>query len=589
MTLSSDEAEVAATLTHGATAAAAEISGATVLVQVLAEGGVEAIYLNPGTDTGPVQEAVRLAERSGQPGPALVLCPHESVALAAAHAHFALTGKPQAVLVHVDVGTQNLGAMVHNAMRGEAGVLIMAGRTPLDETGQRPGGRDRIVHWMQDVPDPHGPVRAYMKATFDAENADSVADKARRALHLAGALPAGPVYLTLPRESLMDATNAPPPQRSTRSFPPGPDADAVQESVRLIRAARTPVIVTSRLGRDPAAIAPLIRLAEHLNATVIDQRERMNFPGDHPLLATSTADIAKAWQTTDLVIVLDAPVPWVPKNSGPPDDCPVIVVDTDPAHATIPNWGFPVDLAVIATPRAWLDAVNASLMVDTRPPAHHEESAAPMHARALAASPPDRGVHGGQLGAEHVFSSLAAHLRPEDILIDESTTNAGHVARYLPRGVPGTLLRSGGSGLGWALGALLGAGIAAPTSQALAVVGDGSFLFSAPLAALVAMKRAGTGGLIVVLQNGGYAASSRPVHELFPDRDAVQPLATAFDVPLDLAAVARACGATGVDISSHDQLDAGIQAAVAAWRAGELVILGAHISSPWISAATATR
>ena len=93
-----------------------------------------------------------------------MLCPHETVALAAAHAHFAVTGRVQAVFVHVDVGTQNLGAMVHNAARAEAGVLILAGLTPFDETGTVPGSRDVTVHWMQDIPDQAGIVRQYVKA-----------------------------------------------------------------------------------------------------------------------------------------------------------------------------------------------------------------------------------------------------------------------------------------------------------------------------------------------------------------------------------------------------------------------------------------
>ena len=62
--------------------------------------------------------------------PRTVLCLFELVALAAAHGYYAATGRPQAVLVHVDVGTQNLGGMLHNAQRGRAAVLISAGRTP---------------------------------------------------------------------------------------------------------------------------------------------------------------------------------------------------------------------------------------------------------------------------------------------------------------------------------------------------------------------------------------------------------------------------------------------------------------------------
>ena len=75
--------------------------------------------MNPGTDSAPIQRAIEVAQAAGEPAPRLVLCPHEIVALAAAHAHYAVTGRMQAVFVHVDVGTQNLGSMVHNAARAE--------------------------------------------------------------------------------------------------------------------------------------------------------------------------------------------------------------------------------------------------------------------------------------------------------------------------------------------------------------------------------------------------------------------------------------------------------------------------------------
>ena len=92
--------------------------------------GVECLFMNPGTDTIPIQEALSKLEQLGEPVPRTVLCLFELVALAAAHGYYQATGRPQAVLVHVDVGTQNLGGMLHNAQRGRAAVLISAGRTP---------------------------------------------------------------------------------------------------------------------------------------------------------------------------------------------------------------------------------------------------------------------------------------------------------------------------------------------------------------------------------------------------------------------------------------------------------------------------
>lgn len=548
-------------------------SGADLLLRALVERDIDTLYINPGTDTAPLQRAIEVALAERRPAPRLVLCPHETVALAAAHAHFAVTGKVSAVFVHVDVGTQNLGSMVHNAARAGAGVLIMAGLTPYDEYGTVHGGRDHIVHWMQDAPDQAGIVRQYVKATFNPAHASLVHKTVHRAADIAGAAPTGPVYLTFGREMLIETAPESAAPRATELLPAGPSEAALEASLREIRASRRPVLVTSRIGGDPAAVAPFVRLAELTGARVIDPlKERMNFPPNHPLAAT---DVPAAYADADLAIVIDTPVPWILGKEGPGPDCRVLVVDTDPLQIEMPNWAFPADVRVASSPRLWLEAVVARLEADGAQPV----------ALGPSPTPPLRREPGPALTTDDILAVLADHLTPEDRLIEESTTSATAVRKWLPRTEPATLFRAGGAGLGWALGALLGAKVAEPERPTFVVVGDGSFMFSAPVAALTALRRARVDGLIVVLQNGGYAASSQPVHTLFPEAERPQPPATAFLTEIDVARIAAACGATGFTVTSPDDLAEGVERAVAAWRQGELVVLGARVSSPYIKPA----
>src|SRR5579884_3689544 len=136
-------------------------------VEALIEQGVRYLFLNPGTDTFPIQEALSKLAAQGRPVPRTVLCLFEVVALAAAHGFYAATGRPQAVLVHVDVGTQNLGAMLHNAQRGRAAVLIAAGRSPYTTEPGRRGTRDTHIHWLQEQFDQHGIVRNFVKWDYE--------------------------------------------------------------------------------------------------------------------------------------------------------------------------------------------------------------------------------------------------------------------------------------------------------------------------------------------------------------------------------------------------------------------------------------
>ena len=80
--------------------------GAEAFLELLNANGVDYIFLNPGSDTFPVQEAVSKFKTVGKRTPEIILCLHESVAMAAAHGHFMVSGRPQVVLVHVDLGVQ---------------------------------------------------------------------------------------------------------------------------------------------------------------------------------------------------------------------------------------------------------------------------------------------------------------------------------------------------------------------------------------------------------------------------------------------------------------------------------------------------
>ena len=133
--------------------------GADAFVEALIMYGIEYIFINSGTDTFPVQEALARKIEKGEKVPEVILCLDESMGLSAAHGYYQITGKPQAVLVHVDAGTAQLGGALHNAQRSRAAMLIVAGRSPVTFLNEVPGGRDLPIHWIQEQRDQAG-IRA---------------------------------------------------------------------------------------------------------------------------------------------------------------------------------------------------------------------------------------------------------------------------------------------------------------------------------------------------------------------------------------------------------------------------------------------
>lgn len=124
------------------------------------------------------------------------------VALSMADGMARLTGKPQCVIVHVDVGTQGLGAAVHNASCGRAPVLIFAGLSPFTFEGEYRGSRTEYIHWIQDVPDQKQIVAQYCRYVGEIKGGRNVKQIVNRALQFATSDPKGPVYLYGTREAM---------------------------------------------------------------------------------------------------------------------------------------------------------------------------------------------------------------------------------------------------------------------------------------------------------------------------------------------------------------------------------------------------
>ncbi|MEE8413301.1 MAG: thiamine pyrophosphate-binding protein [Dehalococcoidales bacterium] len=148
--------------------------GAEAFVEIMNANKVDYLFLNPGTDTFPIQEAISKFKALGKRTPKVILCLHESVALAAAHGYFAVTGRPQVVLVHVDIGTLQVGGALHNAQRGRIGIIFCAGRAPSTYDQNIRGERSAGIHWIQEQFDQAGSVRNYVKWEYELRSAGNI-------------------------------------------------------------------------------------------------------------------------------------------------------------------------------------------------------------------------------------------------------------------------------------------------------------------------------------------------------------------------------------------------------------------------------
>lgn len=543
------------------------------LLWLLHRHGVEHLFLNPGTDSAPIQEAAVVLAEAGVAVPRVIGCTFEAVALAAAHGYWQVTGRPQAVFVHVDVGTQNLGAMMHNALRDHAGVVVIAGKTPYGEEPDSPGGRSNTIHWQQDVPDQAGIVRGYVKWAQEVSRPETLARAVGRAVQVArGGVP-GPTYLMLSRDVLMDppAADLGRTDRYAVPRPASADAETVRRLARLISESERPLLITSKTGRRPGGFEAVTRLADVAGVRVIDTPESgcLNIATSHPMAVRSVADGRRMVAEADLVIVADCDVPWIPKIAGPRPDATVVHIDPDPLRVDMPLWTFPVDLAVAAHGVTVLEQV-----------ADHLEADPAGKWRGLRTGERPAPESGEAISARELVEALNVVLRDDDIVVEEAVTNAPVLHDTLERHLPGTVAGTGSPGLGWGLGGAVGVKMASRDRRVIAVVGDGSFMFGVPTAALCLATDADAPIMAVVLNNNGYRASRLPVFELFPDGVSAargDAIGTRFRGAPDLAAVAHACHAHGETVEDRAELIPALQRALKALDAGRSAVVDARI------------
>ena len=170
-------------------------------LRALADHGIDYFFCNPGTDFPPIVEAFSRAKKTNAKVPQPMLVPHENLAVAMAHGAYLMNGKPQAVMVHVNVGTGNTINNVTNLSRDRVPLILAAGRTPITEQGQF-GSRTRPIHWAQEMFDQAGMLREMVKWDYELRMPGQVGDVVARAVEVSMAHPRGPVYLVLPREPL---------------------------------------------------------------------------------------------------------------------------------------------------------------------------------------------------------------------------------------------------------------------------------------------------------------------------------------------------------------------------------------------------
>jgi acetolactate synthase-1/2/3 large subunit len=535
---------------------------AEAYLSLLATRGIDYIFGNAGTDFPPIIEAYSKAKTGNQKYPTPVLAPHENVAIAMAHGYYMATGKMQAVMVHVGLGTANAMNGIINAARQNVPVLFTAGRTPIVEWGML-GGRNNYINWAQEMFDQGAMVREFVKWDYELRQPVQLETVVDRAIALAQSDPKGPVYLTLPREVLASGMNGYKLDVNASIAPvttPHGDPAALNQAAQYLAQARRPVIITSNIGRELDSFTALSSFATRQNVPVVQYRPRyLCLADDHPMHCGY--DPNPFLKDADLVIVADSDVPWLPEQIDLPVNCKVVHIGLDPLFARYPIRGFQADLAIMGDLAAALGtlaaATTASALLQERGNRVREFQKKPSW-KAV----PDDLKTPAIMTPKWVSTCLQRAKSDDTIVINEYPL----VLEQVTFAKPGTYFsHSPAGGLGWSMGAALGYKLAKPDATVVVCVGDGTYMFGNPTPTHFVSRAMELPFLTIVFNNARWAAVHRATLSMYPHGHAAkdnQPTFSCLEPSPDYEKLVEASGGYGERVSDPAELPAALERAL---------------------------
>jgi acetolactate synthase-1/2/3 large subunit len=542
---------------------------AEAYVEILADRGVDFLFANAGTDFAPLIEALAKFEAEGRAMPRPITVPHENVAIHMALGHYLQSGRPQLVMVHVNVGTANAMCGLLNAWRGNLPVLFTSGRTPYSEEGGLSGARTGEIHWPQEMRDQGAMIREIVKWDYELKNEQVLEAAIDRALNLTMSEPKGPVYLSLPREVLaapVENFRYASPSRRTAAAAPHPDPDVIDRAADMLAKAENPLIITSSCGRDRAEPARLAALAELFAIPVTQRKPRyMALSSDHPMHLGYDPD--PFLEAADVILAIEVDVPWIPHKKAPGRDAKVIQMGVDPLYTAYPLRGFPCDLAIAGAIAPGMAALAAALETRLGPARDRIEARrrklaerrAAQRERWLAAL--EKARDESPIHPAWVTHCLNEVKGESDIVLKEGPITFEHLTMTQP----GTMFSTGAAGaLGWSLGTSLGVKSAAPDRRVITCVGDGAYMFGNPIPAHYVAKAEDWPTITMVFNNAMWGAVKRNTREVYPSGFAAksnrEPL-TYFTEHLQFEKSVEVVGGYGESVSDPAQVPKAIERA----------------------------
>ena len=539
----------------------AYITGKQAFLQMLKQEGVSIMFGNPGTTELPLMDGL-----AREPGIHYVLALQEAVAIAMADAYAQASGGLAAVNVHVSPGLGNAMGMLYDASKSGAPMLLTAGQHDQGFNVTEP------ILWS-DLPPMAAPL---VKWSTEARRLEDLPRIVHRAIKTAFAHPSGPVFLSLPVDVLnaeRDLDLGAPTRVAPRIVG---DRSAVARAAELLAKAQNPVIIAGDAVAHGDALAELAELAELIGAPVITEgvASTCSFPFTHPLYAGSMPrtgpPIRALLMRHDLLFSVGGDL----FTLSLPDDVDPMPPGLTVVHLDVNPWelgkNYPAEVAILGEPKATLPEISEAIRRNTGKNGHPQ--AAKRKEAVTAAFAAERADLAQRAEAEASRVPISpltlmhevAKVTPADaVIVDEAISSSQGIRHFFKCADSKSFFGLRGGGIGWGLPAALGVKLALPKRPVVALVGDGSSMYTNQ--ALWTAARESLAVVYVIFNNTSYRILKQRTKALkgFSAEDD-RYVAMDLDKPLiDFVGLARSLGVPGTRVEKTSDIGPAVGKALA--------------------------
>jgi acetolactate synthase-1/2/3 large subunit len=464
-----------------------KMNGAQALVQQLEIERVNTVFALPGLQIMPAFDAIHAQGAKMR----LVHTRHEQATTYMADGYARVTGEVGVAMVVPGPGALNAAAGLGTAYAASSPVLLISGQIPSTSLGKRRGELHEIDEQLEIF-------RGITKWNARIDHVEDIPGKVREAFRQLKSGRPRPVELEVPFDFL-NATGDVELIEPGAAPAPACDQDAIAKAARIISGATRPAIISGGGAITAGASTALIELAEKLQAPIVTtQQGKGIIPETHPLHLGTDYYVSPLPDLVPECDVLIAIGTRLLLRGLTPDALPRLVqIDIDPSEI---DKNYKADVGVVADAKQAVQQLLAQLGSLAPRNETYIETVADLRRRFKQRLRDLAPVQSEIIDAMRLVLD-------DDAVVVSGITNMGYWSTLAyPAITPRSFISSSYFGtLGYAFPTALGAKLAAPDKQVIALCGDGGFMFCVQeLSTAVAL---GINAIAIVFNNNAYGAS----------------------------------------------------------------------------------